>query len=415
MLNKTIALYKGAYGGLTPSSWLLSLVLFINRCGNMVIPFMTVYLTQSLGFSLTNAGLVMACFGLGAVVGAYIGGKLTDTIGFAQVQFWSLFLNGLFFFGLGQVHSLHGIMLCIFCMSAVGEAFRPANAAAIVHYADDGSRTRAYSLNRLAVNLGFAIGPAIGGILASFSYELLFWTDGTTCIIAAFMIKFLLDPARASKGEAHHAKDAAILGGSAYRDKLYLVFIFLAMINAVCFFQMFTIVPVYFTEQMHMSKFLIGLCMGLNGFIIAAVEMLLIFKLEGRRHALVFIGYGLVLEAACFLGFVLMPKEIWVAFVFMGAITFGEILTLPFMNAFWISRCGAHNRGQYAALYTISYSVAHIVAPTLGARMVQWAGFTNWWLMTSVICLLTFVGFRWLYNKVVAETNGVQSPVHSSL
>ncbi|MCK7554564.1 MFS transporter [Chitinophaga sedimenti] len=414
MLNKTIALYRGAYGGLSPSSWLLSLVLFINRCGNMVIPFMTVYLTQSLHFSLADAGLVMACFGLGAILGAYIGGKLTDSIGFDKVQFWSLLLNGGFFI-LGQMQSLHGFMICIFCMSAVGEAFRPANAAAIVHYAHDNDRTRAYSLNRLAVNLGFAIGPAIGGILASFSYQLLFWVDGCTCILAAFLIRFLLDPSKANKPTVHQQVGPLTDGTSAYRDRLYIVFIFLSLINAMCFFQMFTIVPVYFSEVMHMSKFSIGVCMGLNGLIIAAIEMLLIFKIEGRRHSLVFIGYGLLLEAICFLGFVLMPKAVWVAFIFMGAITFGEILTLPFMNAFWTSRCGPRNRGQYAALYTMSYSGAHILAPTVGARMVQWTGFTNWWLIVSVLCLLTFAGFRWLYSKVTEETNNAQNPLHNSL
>ncbi|WP_295123164.1 MFS transporter [uncultured Chitinophaga sp.] len=402
MLNKTIALYRGAYGGLSPSTWLLSLVLLINRSGAMVIPFMTVYLTQHLHFSLADAGLVMACFGAGAVIGAYAGGKLTDTIGFARVQFWSLFVNGLFFILLGQMRSLHSIMLCIFCMASVGEAFRPANASAIAHYSNATTRTRAYSLNRLAINLGFAIGPAIGGILASISYDLLFWVDGASCVVAAFLIHFLLDPSKANK-EEHHTDTPLMTSGSAYRDKPYLVFIFLCMINAVCFFQMFTIVPVYFKETLHMNEFLIGICMSVNGLLIALVEMLLIFKLDGKRHSLVFIGYGLLLEAVCFLGFVLLPQQIWVAFLFMGAITFGEMMTLPFMNSFWISRSASHNRGQYAALYTISYSVAHIIAPTLGSRMAQWVGFTNWWLVTSVLCLLTFAGFRWLWQRVVKE------------
>lgn len=368
----------------------------------MVIPFMTVYLTQHLHFSLGDAGLVMACFGCGAVIGAYAGGKLTDSIGFDKVQFWSLFMNGIFFLILGQMRTLHGIMLCIFFMSTVGEAFRPANATAIIHYSDDETRTRAYSLNRLAINLGFAIGPAIGGILASISYDLLFWVDGATCIVAALMIRFLLHPAKLVKPMPHVNK-VSVPGDSPYRDKLYLVFIFLTMANAVCFFQMFSIVPVYFKEGLHMNEFLIGICMSLNGLLIALIEMLLIFKIEGKRHPLVFISYGLLLEAACFLGFVLMPHHIWVAFLFMGVITFGEMLTLPFMNAFWVARCASHNRGQYAALNTIAYSVAHIIAPTLGSRMVQWVGFTNWWLVTGILCLITFAGFRWLWKQVLQE------------
>lgn len=402
MLNKTIALYRSAYGGLSPSTWLLALVLLINRSGAMVIPFMTVYLTQHLHFSLGDAGLVMACFGCGAIIGAYAGGKLTDSIGFARVQFWSLFLNGFFFLLLGQMESLHSIMLCVFFMSMVGESFRPANATAVVHYSNAGTRTRAYSLNRLAINLGFAVGPALGGILASISYDLLFWVDGCSCVAAALVLRFFLDPQK-GKGEEVHVARTQSLSGSAYKDKLYLWFILLTVLHAICFFQIISIVPVYMKEALHTSEFLIGVAMSMSGLLIALVEMILVFKLEGKRENLVFTSYGVLLMAACYLLFVVLPHAIWVGFVFWFFISFAEMMSLPFMNAFWIDRCGSHNRGQYAALYTIAFSIAQVVSPSLGAYMAEHAGFTNWWLVITILSLVAFAGFRVLRQKVLLE------------
>ena len=190
MLQASVRLYKNAYSGISKEVWWLGLVLLINRSGTMVIPFLTVYLTGR-GFTLGQAGFIMALFGSGAILGGYLGGWLSDRVGFFKVQVVSLLMNGILFIVLGYMQQLWQIGLCIFALSSLGEAFRPANAAAIAAYSNEQNRTRCYSLNRLATNLGWAIGPALGGILASYNYHLLFWTDGLTCIAASALMYFL--------------------------------------------------------------------------------------------------------------------------------------------------------------------------------------------------------------------------------
>ncbi|HVG40142.1 MAG TPA: MFS transporter, partial [Chitinophagaceae bacterium] len=190
MLQASVRLYKNAYGGIPKEVWWLGLVLLINRSGTMVIPFLTVYLTGK-GFTLGQAGFIMAVFGTGAILGGYIGGWLSDRVGFFKIQVGSLLINGILFIVLGYMQQLWQVALCIFALSSFGEAFRPANAAAIAAYSNEHNRTRCYSLNRLATNLGWAIGPALGGLLASYNYKLLFWTDGFTCIAASVLLYFL--------------------------------------------------------------------------------------------------------------------------------------------------------------------------------------------------------------------------------
>ena len=96
--------------------------MLINRSGTMVIPFLSVYLTQVMGYSLGQAGWVMSCFGAGSVLGSYIGGQLTDRIGFYKVQFWSLLLSGLAFIALGYVNSLPAICTMVFLTSTIADA-----------------------------------------------------------------------------------------------------------------------------------------------------------------------------------------------------------------------------------------------------------------------------------------------------
>jgi predicted MFS family arabinose efflux permease len=142
MLRSSFALYRNAYSGLSAPVWWLALVLFVNRSGTMVIPFLTVYLTTKLHYTIGQAGIIMGLFGAGAMLGGFLGGKLTDRIGFYPVQFTSLILNGVMFIVLGQMRTLWQLGICIFVLSSLGESFRPANAAAIAWYSDPENRTR---------------------------------------------------------------------------------------------------------------------------------------------------------------------------------------------------------------------------------------------------------------------------------
>src|SRR6185312_7180679 len=158
MFARTLSLYQNAYSGLSRNTWLLT----------MVIPFMTIYLTRpAMGYSIGQAGAVVGVFGLGAVCGGWLGGRLTDRIGFHRVQYMALGGGGILFMLLGQVTSYPLICVCTFVLSVVNESFRPANSTAIAVYSKEDNRTRSYSLNRLATNLGWAVGGAIGGVLAS--------------------------------------------------------------------------------------------------------------------------------------------------------------------------------------------------------------------------------------------------------
>lgn len=388
MVNTIFPLYKKAYGGLSSGTWWLSLVMLVNRMGTMVIPFMTMYLTQQDGFGIDKAGLVMSIFGLGAIAGALIGGKLVDTIGYYYVQLIALIGGGIMFMVLGQMHSYASICITTFILAMLNESFRPANTVAIAHYSKDENKTRSYSLNRLAINLGWAVGGALGGILASFNYSLLFWVDGLSNLLAAVLLYLTLSPKRNPATEVMKKVSEPILI-SAYKDRPYMIFIILVFVFALCFFQMFTTIPVFFKENFKLSVFFIGIIMAMNGLIISFFEMIMVFKLEGRRPSLHYISGGMLLVSISFLLLNSYPfNYALIALVSMVFLTFGEILTMPFMNSWWIGRAKPYNRGQYAALFSVAWASAQAVGPFTGAFIAEHAGYQTLWYGIGFICLL---------------------------
>jgi len=398
-----LTLYRDAYSGLSRNTWLLSLVMLVNRSGTMVIPFMTIYLTQpSMGFSLAQAGAVIGIAGLGSVFGGFIGGRMTDRFGFHRIQVVTLAGGGMLFILLGQMRSYPLICGCVFLLNVVNDSFRPANSTAIAAYSKEENRTRSYSLNRLAINLGWAVGGAIGGILASINYHLLFWVDGCTNLLAALLLRYFLAPATASGG-AHDEKQQEEAALTPYRDKIYLLFIGCTILFAACFFQLFSVLPVYYKRTLHLPEYMIGLLMTLNGLIIAFFEMILVFRLEGRRENLYYIFYGAGLVGVSYLLLNILPLSVAVVFFCMILTTIGEILAMPFMNSFWVSRTTRATRGQYAGLYTIAWSTAQVVGPAGGAEIADRVGFKPLWWLVGGICFLSAMGFRWL-RQIVRRT-----------
>lgn len=397
MLSAPIQLYKKAYSGLSRNSWYLCLVMFINRSGTMVIPFMSIYCNKELHFSVEQAGYIMGIFGAGSIAGAFTGGRITDRYGFYYMQFGALLVGGLLFFLLGLQTSFLSLGIVSFIQSFCNESFRPANSTAIAFYSNDENKTRSYSLNRLAVNLGWAFGGLLGGTLAAINYHLLFWVDGSTNILAALLLLKLIPYSKVGnpvKKVAHAVRE------SAYKDGIYLTFIALAILFASCFFQLFSMQSLFYKTQWHFSEQFIGMLMGVNGLLIVCFEMIIIHNLEGKRHPLQYISIGVVLVGAGFVLLNFLPAAYYASFIVVIFVTIGEIMAMPFMNSFWISRTNENNRGEYAALYTIAWSIAQIFGPVTGGVIAAHWGYNPLWFSVGIVSLIAAVGFRLLYNSI---------------
>ena len=154
--------YINTFRGLSKEVWWLAFITLINRAGTMVIPFLSLYLTKSLNFSLSDVGWIMTAFGLGSVMGSWLGGKLTDKIGFYKVMVFSLFATGLLFILLQYLNTFITFWFGILIIMLIADMFRPAMFVALIAYSKPENKTRSVTLIRLAINLGFSAGPALG-------------------------------------------------------------------------------------------------------------------------------------------------------------------------------------------------------------------------------------------------------------
>lgn len=379
--------YKQSFTGLSRETWILSIVMLINRSGYMAVPFMGLFVTQSLHRPASDAGLIITLFGLGSILGSAAGGKLTDVVGFRPVQVVAAVVSGIFFLIFANVTHFHTLCVLAVVISFFSEAFRPANFAAIAAYAKPGLETRSYSLNRLATNIGWAVGVSMGGLIASYDYKMLFLVDGLVSIIAGLSILWFLPKIKGYR-KAIKEKTKDLIVRKPWQDPVFIKFILLSTVFIICAFLVFRVVPVFFKEVWKIDEFMIGLILGLNGIIIALFEMVMIHKIEKKRSPIFFIIVGVFFIAACFL-VLLLPFNLPIVLGCLCIVLFtvGEMFALPFINTFVMNRSNEFNRGLYAAGYMLCWSVAQLVGPTAGFFIAENYSYNVLWMVISGMLL----------------------------
>ncbi|WP_299759802.1 MFS transporter [uncultured Pontibacter sp.] len=403
-MKKIVLLYRNAFGGLSRPAWMMSVVMLINRSGAMVTPFLSVYLTEVLGYTLKEVGLILSMYGLGSVCGSFLGGWLTDKVGHFKVQLLSLTLGGSLYFMLLSLQEFASLAFGVFILSLVNDTLRPANASSIASYARPENVTRAFSLNRMAINLGFSIGPAIGGLLAAVSYKWLFIADGTTCILAGLFFYFYFRNRQGQQPQQTQNTRGKLTAKlrSPYRDGYFILFAILCCCFAIIFFQLFVTLPLYYRQVYNLPETRIGTLLGLNGLIVFLLEMIVVY-LIGERYRKSWLIAGGVLVLGFSFVLLNLTQHSSILYAAMLLLSIAEILAMPFMATITVERSGSANRGAYMGLYTISYAAAHVVAPYLGTTLAATFGFAALWWFVGGLSIVTAIGLYFVVQHMEGQ------------
>ena len=404
MFKNLLRRYFSNFKGFSREIWILTLITFINRAGTMVLPFLSKYLKEDLHFSYSQVGWIMVCFGTGSMVGSWLGGKLSDKIGFYRIMIFSLFTSGIALLAMQFITTFTGLCIGMFSLMAIADMFRPAMFVSLSVYAKPENRTRALTLVRLAINLGFAAGPALGGlIIMNIGYKGLFWADGATCILAIIIFWLMVKERKTNVISKEEKQNIDAERVSVFKDKPFWIFLVSCVISGILFFQLFTTIPLYHKEQFNLTEFQTGLLLTMNGIMIFFLEMPIVGYVERKKIDKVkMVSLGCLMMA---ISLFLMLIQTWVGIlvVMMVFMTFAEMFVFPFSNSFAISRAPKGHEGRYMAIFTMSYSLAHILSAKVGMGIIDhWSYQANWFFM-GTLGLIAFVLGLWVIKMVKEE------------
>ncbi|RMZ58130.1 MFS transporter [Chryseobacterium nematophagum] len=399
-MSNLFTFYFNAYKGLTKESWMLSFVMLIYRSGSMVLPFLGVYLTEKLGLSLQESGILLSSYGLGAILGSYLGGKMVDKIGYFKVQIISLLLSVPGLLLIPEIKNFYILSIVFFLQSTFNETFLPANSVAITKYSSPENRARAFSLNRLALNLGFFIGPFFGGLLSSISYHLIFYVNAIAALISGIIMYlfFRNNISDTSKNKETTPQDTS----SPYKDKNFLIFILFCIIYAICLMQLFNTLPLFY-KHTGLSKAEIGMIFGYCGLLLFIVEMPLVKWITKVLNIIHIVIVGLFL---LFTGYFILVffSDIYLIIISITCISISNILVIPFLSTITSIRAEGKNIGSYMGLFGAIFSTALFISPFLGTFLAQNYGFRSLWLVVCILIIISITGIYFISTKKITNS-----------
>lgn len=368
---------------LHPTVRLLVAGTFVNKLGTFIIPYLTLVLRREFGLADDEVGRLLFAYGAGSLISILAGGALTDRMGRRVTLVVSLLGSGLLAVAMGFAGSARTFVPLLVAFGFLADLYRPAASAIIGDVLPSADRAVGFAALRLAVNLGFGVGVALGGFLADWSWRALFFGDGLTTLAYGLFVL-----ARIPETRPAAARDGAPGGGgrgpAPWRDGVFLLTSASSLLFALVFFSHVSALPLRVTAVGYPASVFGGL-VAVNGFLIALFEVPVVHAFRGRRRlrvaalgtTLVGLGFGLA-GAGTHWSWFLLCVVLWTA---------GEILATPFKMAFVTDWAPPESRGRYLGWLTATWSVAIGLNPLLFLPLRARIGDAWFWPAVGLLAL----------------------------
>lgn len=368
---------------------------FIDRVGGgMIFPFFALYITKHFQVGMTEVGLLFALFSISDMVGTMIGGALTDYLGRKGMIIMGLIVSALTSLAMGLVQQLEWFYVMGVVSGLFATAAEPAHQAMLTDILPEKKRAEGFGVMRVAANLAVAIGPAIGGFIASYSYLILFVADTITSLITALIVYLVIKESRPEvKEEAIKKgfKETFVGYRVVLQDRKFMLFVIISTIATIVYSQMYSTLSVFLRDVHGIPEAGYGWLMTLNAGMVVLFQFMITRKISKYPPMLIMalgsflyvIGFGMYGFVSAYLLFMLA----------MVIITIGEMVIIPVAQAYVGEAAPEDMRGRYSGVMGFSWMIPWMIGPLL-AGLIMDNGDPNWvWYGSAILGIVATLGF----------------------
>lgn len=389
--------------------WVIVGAGFIDRVGGVLIfLFFALYITRHFEVGMTEVGLMFAIFSVADMFGNMIGGALTDYLGRKGMIIMGLVISGMTSLGMGLVQRLDYFYVMGLISGLFATASGPAHRAMMMDILPEEKWAEGFGVSRVSDNLAVAIGPAIGGFVASYSYLVLFAADTITSLITAGIVFLVIAESRPAEDQA--AEKPSFLWtfagyGEVLKNRIFMAFVMISTVATLVYSQMYSTLSVFLRDVHGVPEAGYGWLMTLNAGMVVAFQFLIIRKISDRPPLVVMalgslffvIGFGMYGFSSFYLLFMIA----------MAVITVGEMVMVPVAQAYVGDAAPEDMRGRYSGVMGFSWMVPWMIGPLLAGLIMDY-GDPNWiWYGCALLGTVAVLGFLALDLKD-REVKGIQ-------
>ena len=371
---------------------------FIDRVGGaLIFPFFALYITRKFQVGMTEVGLLFALFSIADMFGTMIGGALTDFLGRKGMIIMGLIVSALTSLVMGFVQQLEWFYVMGVISGLFATAAGPAHQAMLTDILPEKKRAEGFGVMRVAMNLSVAIGPAIGGFIASYSYLILFIADTVTSLITALIVYLVVEetlPEEKEETARKSFKQTFVGYGEVLKDRKFMMFVLISTIATIVYSQMYSTLSVFLRDVHGIPESGYGWLMTLNAGMVVLFQFMITRKISKHPPMLIMalgslfyvIGFGMYGFVNAYLLFMLA----------MVIITIGEMVIIPVAQAYVGEAAPEDMRGRYSGVMGFSWMIPWMIGPLLAGLIMDY-GDPNWvWYGSAILGLVATLGFLWL-------------------
>lgn len=375
--------------------WVIAILNLLTAAGfSLSIPFLSLYLYQERHISMTLVGVIILIGGAFCAVTHVVGGELSDKLGRRLILLIAIGIRVLTYSGMailiGVSAPIWAISLVYIVGQSIGMMARPVLSAMVVDLVPKERLTETYGFLRVALNLGWALGPAIGGYLATFlPYA---WLFAVAALLAVLSFLFALLFLRESiQKTTEQIESVGIL--SVVNDRTFLIFAGLSFLVLLMAGQMMSTLSVFTVVRMGLSTAQYGLLLTVNGLVVILFQYPVARRLSGMvKSKVLILGSLLYGIGYLFFGWI---GSFALAISAMVVLTVGEIIISPVALSVVGELSPEKQRGRYMGFYELSNTLGLTAGPLLGGLLLDSFPTDSWpiWGIIAFIALLAGMGF----------------------
>lgn len=386
MFSSMLQRYAATYQGFSKQVWMISTASFFNAMGQIMGMFVSLYM-HSLGFSLQSIGIAITTYGFGFLAGSYASGFLCEKIHPKHILSISMLINSFLIAAIVLSTRLNYMLIILAFCGLSTSSVRPASVLLINALVDQSDRARALGLRRVGINLGIGISAMVSGLLASYSYQLIFLFAGFSTLLASLSLLKSQDYQSIQYTQSKHASQSESTRNSNDILKKFWIIAAVYLITVLVFTQMRSTYPIYLKEFYKANPHTFSSLYFLNSLIIIVIEVpLLTYLTKIKQHILAAFGSLFICMGFAILPFSNNPDFIYLSCIFWSL---GEILFYPTMLNLMLNTIKS-NHARYTGIYQSIYSLAVLLSPVFGTTLYQFHQGEWLWIICGIFGVLTF-------------------------
>jgi MFS family permease len=402
--EKMFSSLRKTYRRFSKNYWLFILASFIDMVGgSLIFPFFSLYMTRKFNVGMTEVGTMFLVWALtSGVIGNTVGGAMADKFGRKTNIIFGLVASALSALLMVVIQDLVLFYVAIAIVGIFQDISGPARNAMVADLVPEELRGDAYGMIRIVFNLSVAIGPAIGGYMATRSFELLFYADVVLSLFTACFVFFLLPETKPVKA-AHELHNEETLKetfkgyGLVLKDRLFMGFMLVSMLSVLMYINMNSSLSVYLVNHRGVSPEQFGYILSINAAMVVFLQMAFT-RATAKWKPMLAIALGNFLYVIGFTMYGFVNSYFWYITA-MVIITIGEMIYAPVEQVLTAAFAPEHMRGRYMAFHGFSWIFPSAFGPLAAGLIMDNLDPRLLWYVAGFVGVLATAGFLWLHAR----------------